>query len=345
MNLTSVWNTVKNWLTGDITKDLASSIQLSEEDIQKGTQTEQVGDQEFVQDKGLLQFEEPEEVVYAPEDLIQPQVTPIAFDLYKDNSLPCLQYLNSLGYTTGMWMLNEQTHKDYDICDEYHGLTINLSVLIQTAQREAPIFTQSHVGCKCYILCNPPASPQEIPDNAPGLPINPKSPEEVQKRKEEIFKRLIQLPVYADSKLTFSISQAHSRFNRIKVAKQIEKIQYLVPVVVPFNIIIYYNTYLSQPLYQNSKGFLLYSDKLTGLGYVYLAERNNIFPISSYYLKAITNFNIRDNDSVNPSDYVLLDDDIGIVHRIAGDQVYCFVPKFETMVITDRSNVKSLDYA
>lgn len=342
MDLNSVWNTISNWLTGDTTKQLTESIKLTPEDIK----VEEIGDKEFVQDPGLLQFQEPipSEIQYTPDQLHQPRITSYTYDLTKDNTYPCLEYLISLGYQNGMWMINEQTHKDYDVCDEYHGLTFNLTSMLSSAQREAPLFTQSHVGCRCYILCFPPTSISEIPDDAPGLPING-TREEIDRRKELLKANLIQLPLYADSRLNTSISQIASFHTWIKTGSSKKSIPFILPVELPFDLVVYYDNMLSQVLYKGSKGFLLEVYDKTGVGYVYFSNRNAILPLHVYYLKCITTFDRASTSStIEPNSFVLIDGEIGIVQRVLNNSIYCYLPRFESIVVTDIEEAELLDY-
>jgi len=340
MDLQKVWNTVSDWLTGSVTKDLTSTIQLTPEDIQ----TQELGGREFVTDEGLLTFEQQPEVPstkqYRPDELQQPRVTSIVFDFKNDNSLPCLEYLVSLGYTTGMWLLNEQTHVERDICDDYHGLTLDLRALLSSSQRQAPIFTQSHPGCKCYILCQPPSSAAEIPDTAPGLPLYG-TPEEIQQRKELLYANFFAIPIYADSVLNTSITQtvAHLKTkNRIKVGKasftDVDWKKFIIPVMLPFDIIVSYSNFLQQPLFEGSVGFLVNVYRDSGLGFVYFSNRNSLFPIHTFYLQEIKNFSKANISDLQPNMFVLVEDEIGIIHRISGDDIYCYLPRPNLFIIT-----------
>jgi hypothetical protein len=53
----------------------------------------------------------------------------------------------------------------------------------------SPIFTLSHPKCYCFLNCDPPFSPDQIPDDAPGLPLYGKR-EEIDEMKMGIFPNL-----------------------------------------------------------------------------------------------------------------------------------------------------------
>lgn len=138
----------------------------------------------------LLPQEEPEGVVIYQ---FVPEITDYAAYLYNtyDVSFNTLLYLSALGYPYAQWQISWYRGQIlYDICDVYNGRYFPLNTLLDDARSHAaggstpgnwqahnpyyppaPIFAQTHPQCRCSLACLRPRSYQEIPDNAPGIPM------------------------------------------------------------------------------------------------------------------------------------------------------------------------------
>lgn len=125
-------------------------------------------------------------------------------DQHKDSSLTVLEYLKSMGYKRGTWVLgpewdanNCHLHRQYifvtdsygnrtrekvstPICLARAGNTYSIDAILKNAQNHAeehgyspakPIIALSHPSCNCNLVFPKPTNYQSIPDNAPGLPM------------------------------------------------------------------------------------------------------------------------------------------------------------------------------
>jgi hypothetical protein len=134
-------------------------------------------------------------------------------EAHMDASINTFIYLREFGYTTAMWVLGPEHvatschptewSMGYPICDYLSSAQLTLDNIIQSAQEHADahsyfppkaIIALSHPACRCHLVCFPPASPEDIPNTAPGLPTFGE-PEEILQYKQRIFPGLQEFPV------------------------------------------------------------------------------------------------------------------------------------------------------
>ena len=158
--------------------------------LQPGDKVVEPTEEELISGAPLF-GEEPEEVgdiVYSfiPEF---PDTLSMAYS-NTDVSFDSILYLHSLGYKYAQWQLSSYRGRIlYDICDVYNGRFFTLDTLLNDARNHAaggstpgnwkshkpyyppaPIFSESHPGCGCSLICLKPRSISEIPNTAPGVP-------------------------------------------------------------------------------------------------------------------------------------------------------------------------------
>ncbi len=325
--------------TGALTNQVNEPTPQDEQQPQVQSDTdkiEQIEGEQFVTDYYDAEVTPLKE--YKPQQLIQPQVSYIEYSLRNDNSLPVLQYLYSLGYTEGIWYINE-THTERDVCDELYGITYNIASLVANANRNAPLFTLSHPGCKCYLLCIPPSSYDQIPDNAPGLPIQ-SSEEERINMKHILFNNLKQIPVYADSRLAFGLDYYAASLSRTKlgVTEATKKVTYIQPLLLNTNLLYSYILYL-QNMFIKKEDLTCVSTFITNDKQyvdVFFPSRNYTFTLPFKYFK-VAELVTDAKGSYKPNKFVILDDEIGVITRLVADSIEVYLPSQDIIVSTNES--------
>lgn len=277
-------------------------------------------------------------------------VTRYIFDVKKDYSLGALLYLQALGYKEAQWFLSE-AHPKYDVCDERAGQTFSIAFLIEHAYRHAsgdnpknksyippsPIFSLSHPGCICYLTCLPPMSVDNIPDNAPGLPIHAK-PELLTQYKQILFNNLkviiidsITMPpldLHSANQLEASIRDSL----RKKEASSWEEVRN--PVNVNTNFISKLPLGFTRPIFTGYKGVELGRHKEHSK--VYLLEMNRIVTIPTKYLSTLEMTRSDDIYNIKRGDFIIVDDTLSIVYRVMQNKdIFAFVPDFNHIMRVD----------
>jgi len=285
-----------------------------------------------------------------------------------DHSYPALKYLESLGYKTFDFMVNP-AHKKNDICDEIaRGGPWELEGVLSNAIADAeagnypvaPIFNLTHVNSKGYFRVYPPSTPDEIPDDAPGLvDATQVTPEQLLEDKRKLFSNFLPMDVtrltYAPNmfelvsptpstelrqevypeesegskSLTF-LSKADMRF--IKIAEVIKNIQ---PITINKD------TFIKQPLGfmrmlgKGFRGFIIDQNGDASRSYIY--EIDDILVIPTDIADVVKFTNAVESDEVNEGDYILVDNEVGMVVDKAEDDhsVVAYLPEFGGVVTTD----------
>lgn len=285
-----------------------------------------------------------------------------------DHSYPALKYLESLGYKQFDFIVNP-AHKKNDICDEIaRANPWELSGVLSSAEEDAdakdypvaPIFNLTHVNSKGYFQVSPPASVDDIPDDAPGL-INDEraTPEQLAEDKQRLFGNLTVVDV---TRLTY----APDMFEVAEIAPSTElrqevfpeeyegsrsqlvftsdediellKIAEILEVAKPFEIS--KTVFLKQPLGfmqmlpKGFKGFILEQDGEVTKAYIYNLDSTFIIPAD---ITDVLDFNVSGSDKVMEGDFIVVDDEIGIVIDESKEDldIIAYLPSFGGVVTTD----------
>ncbi|MCM8781278.1 MAG: hypothetical protein NC908_05085 [Candidatus Omnitrophica bacterium] len=252
-----------------------------------------------------------------------------SFDIEADHSYSSLAYLFSLGYQECMWMIAE-THSKRDICDDMEGRILSIQDILTNAQHvpPSPIFTLSHPGCNCFLLCSNPSSPDAIPDDAPGLPLYG-TLEEIQKYKEKIFPNL--LPIAVD-RLTFPpVSPHYSYVLSSKYGSSwkgnIKPVEVISPCrsFLPLGFV-----RLLEPGYT---GFQL--EVQDNIAKVFLVELNRVLLVP---LEVLSILLLNPTQSCDTSRFVITKDvgeeTVGVITRIRdNNKVYAYLPEYRVEVL------------
>jgi len=272
---------------------------------------------------------------------VPPEVFTTAFSPDVDYSLGALLYLQALGYKECLWHLSEN-HPVLDICDNLYGRTLSIDFLISNARDHSatkgynppsPIFALSHPKCICYLTCYPPSSIYEIPNDAPGLPIHG-TDQELLPYKEKLFNNLQTMHI---DHITFPPLDAHKEsrqlvHNRIKVAKNSIWEENIKPVKVNEDFIAKLPLNFFRPIFKGYTGFILMSS--IEEDEIYFIDLNRTINISKNFKDQITSISLEPNvdAELTPGTFVNINDEIGIVYRILGSDVLCYIPGFRNIV-------------
>lgn len=301
-------------------------------------------------------FEQYQEEPYKPpvqfNEWVPPtDVTRFVFDYKKDYSLGALLYLKALGYKDATWYLSE-AHPKYDVCDERAGNTFNVDFLIEHSYRHSsgnnpkgksynppsPIFSISHPGCLCYLVCLPPSNINDIPDNAPGLPIHAK-PEELVQYKQLLFNNL--KPVVVDS-LTLPPLDLHQQLNQLEASVYTNVRRKEASTWLDVNNAVEINTnFLSKlplgftrPIFKGEIGVEIARHKEHSK--VYILQMNRIIMVPTKYLDTLETQRCGDI-IIKRGDFILIDGSISIVYRVMSNKdVYAFLPDFKNVMKVDQ---------
>lgn len=257
---------------------------------------------------------------------------PQSFDFRVDNSYVVLSYLKSLGYNSAIWSLNEY-HPEPDVCDHIHGNNFTLDELLLNAQHNppSPIFTLSHPGCYCFLTCNPPASPQNIPDTAPGLPSYGNQ-QDLVFYKEQLFSRLV--PIQLDSVTMLPPEDdvlRYSNMDKYNLARygtdKQTVVSYIKPVYLNKEIICYLPLNLRRPIIEKLKGCQF--KIINNFSFVYFPDLNRNLLIPSKLLESI-NMEINkeiDTKSLNRGDFFFNQNlELCILQNKHDDIITYFIP-------------------
>ena len=309
-------NKYSNYFDESIT-DLTSRIEGEFEKI------EEVSDDVFAPD---ISYEYPSDI----REWVNP--FPQEFNPKDDHSYASLVYLKDLGYTTATWHLSE-VHPKHDICDDLDGRVMTVDELVNTAQYNppSPIFTISHPKCRCYVTCEGPTSPHDIPDSAPGLPLYA-SPEEILNYKEILFQNLV--PLNVDS-MTLPPTQPHlSQYfsTRTKFAEEGWSTD-IQPIAIYKEFSAMLPLGFSRPIYPGDTGFQLSISNL--FSYIFLCELNRtiIAPTECLQILALQPTNTLAEQGIFVATNELGADTVGVITRASeGTEVQAFIPELNSEV-------------
>jgi len=270
-----------------------------------------------------------------------------------DSSIGAIAYLRSLGYNIAFWDVNE-SHDEWDICDELRSSTFSLDELIDYASVHkivkghahppACIWAQSHPDCQCHLVCYPPDTIDDIPDSAPGLPTYAE-PELLNDFK---FKLLQNLPVVIVTPYTqapdfyfFHQGAILQLLERFKKAEQDNWIEDIQPITINKTTMIEIELGLQHPITQGDIGFQLQRTNTKSRVYSWNSKR--IFEIPTKYLTILS---LQESDSTDhpPGTFVNVDGNIGLIHRILNGNILCYLPEIDTQVTVDNVPISVYTY-
>ena len=305
-----------------------------------------------------------------------------------DTSINVLSYLKELGYTRAYWMLGPEYDSDnclklkYEdrlfygddeleqgddipICLWNSNQTWSLEGLIGFAHSNADrdgyyppktIVSNSHPRCHCSIVCEKPASADQIPDSAPGLPSGATG-EELKKYKETLFNQLTEVTV---DRFTFLIPELwkspkkaveekpfEEKIERIKASSE-ERIvlakeewqEEIRPITIVEDFVYKYPLNIVRAIPKSYIGFQL--ETKGDQSKIYLSHAG-MLTIPKSLIKEITLVpSVKERPDANT--FVMIGDDLGIVlkYELYEDTI-CYVPAFDSIMKVD--DLKVLDIA
>lgn len=261
-----------------------------------------------------------------------------------DISYGVLSYFKALGYTTVKFNLGEK-HNKYDICDEYNGHYFLIDDILQNAinvksqsghpHPPAPLFSLTHPDCECNLSLVKPASLDDIPDNAPGLPMN-LPPDDLQHYKNILFNHLpnnYNIDSYT-SMPSMRVAEAFIRYtifnNRKATENSFEDI--IAPAIVKNDSIINLPFGLQHPMTKGDKGFIL--GKSGQEIEFYSWKYNAIYKIPKSLVYTVP---LSSADTSEPESglFVTIDGEEGIIYKVLKDKVQVFLPSLKSFIYTD----------
>ena len=253
-----------------------------------------------------------------------------------DISVITLGVYKSMGFLSANWVLNE-THTVKDKCDALVG-EWSIDKFIDEAKSftghlPAAIFTQSHPGCVCKLVLNPPQSIDQIPDNAPGLPMNV-SPEVLIQYKTNLLSYIRSQhnnPVVYARTIPPTSEYVHAfmmnALDRTKIASTDNWIEDIKPMQIIEDTIVDTGYGTRLPMDAGDIGFILkYTDEKAQ---IYSYHYHGLFTIP---IKAVKVLDLKKSDKEpTKGQFVLTDDDmIGLLYKIdAEDNIIVYFPELD----------------
>lgn len=280
---------------------------------------------------------EPGETLYQPTPLysyptdIREWIDPYPiqdYDLHIDHSYSALAYLNSLGYKDCIWNFSE-THQKRDICDDLQGRMFSISDVLANSYHvpPSPIFSLSHPGCNCFLLCINPTSPDEIPNTAPGLPIYGDE-EEIRKYKQRIFPNL--LPIGVD-RVTFPPTSTHYSYVKQPARYASEWKLSIQPVATNTLFRAFLPLGFFRIFEPEMKGFLLERSSKFAKVYFYQLQRLFIVPLCALQVLSLVK-----TSEKKPGVFITTSDTkektVGIILEIRENSVLAYLPEYRSAV-------------
>lgn len=282
-----------------------------------------------------------------------------------DVSIGALLYLQSLGYQSGTWALNE-THDESKclhkvdgnfypkgICRENSGKVFNLSTeIIQFAKAHkgakgynhppATVFAHSHPCCKCRYILSPPTSIDQIPNTAPHLPMNA-SPDIIADYKQKLLSRLpiMEISAYVspiDNR--FAVAYLNNLIDITKTASTENWVEEIKPIKITKSIYAEIGLGLQHPVNEGDIGFVLKQSE--DKAQIYSYEFHRIFTVP---IDAIRIVDLKKSDAKpRKGQFILTEDDIlGILYRVDDtDNFIVYLPEVEITTIINK--VQMLDF-
>ena len=280
----------------------------------------------------------PSEPIEVPKEFIDwvPPL-PSEYNPKNDNSYNTFRYLQSLGYTYAYWNISE-SHPKVDVCDNLLGNTFTIEQLLLSAAFDppSPIFTLTHPSCRCYLNCTPPATPENIPNTAPGLPIHGVL-DEILEYKRLIFNNLQEIPVDSQTlpptstKLTALFSST-LKFG-ILSKKWKKEIQ---PIITIRDFSLKLPLGLYRPMIGEYVGFRI--ERLSKLSKVYFVELNRTVEVPVFFTKELA-LDISTAKKASRGSFVFIDqeDSIGIIYRMFDNGItLCYMPELDSIISTQK---------
>lgn len=214
----------------------------------------------------------------------------------------------------------------------------------------SPIFALSHTRCICHLLCLDPLDVDDIPDDAPGIPIL--SDQEIkQEFKQRIWDNIMALPepgievhsytlppasegLFEEySKQQRNIDEYASVEDRKKFATENWK-EDIVPIRIKENMYIKYPIGIIQPVFKDLLGFQIKNNNK--LASVYIVDMNHRVYVPNENIEYLKLIDTEDYSMLDRGDFVYVDDMIGIIFNVTSDDnVECYLPELDTISSID----------
>lgn len=270
-----------------------------------------------------------------------------------DHSYTALMYLYSLGYSQVDFMLNPAEDREYDICDELvnqnpwtlEGILANAGddSLVE-GYPIAPIFWMSHPGCLCYLHVHAPDTPDDIPDNAPGLHMWADE-ENIQKEKEELWNTLPTIvevdsmtmgpEVFTRVKEMYASERWQNWFYNHGSTKKIAKgwVEEIKPVRIKENIFVKQPLGLVQVINKDAKGFQLETFNEIARVFLYEFGRDIFIPVDNLDILSLT---LSSKTEPDDGDFVVSDEEyIAIAYGMIDGELLVYDPDYNNLVRVD----------
>ena len=217
----------------------------------------------------------------------------------------------------------------------------------------SPIFSLSHPNCNCHLLCLDPLNVNDIPDNAPGMPIFA-DPQVQQEFRQRIWDNIMALPsagieVHAytlppdpNSSFTEEVimnnkpddgTQLYASSEERKKYAEERWLSDIKPVIISDNVYMRYPIGIIQPIIRGLKGFQVKTNNELSL--VYVVEMNHLVYAPTEHLQFLQFSGYETPTSIERGDYVRIseEDTYGIIFNILSDDtVLAFVPMFDEVI-------------
>jgi hypothetical protein len=329
-----------------VTKDTSEVPSLSPENVTPKEDKEEVvdekGEVKVVPKEDYPRYEKniPPQYISDRTETVLPNGTVISVDI----SISAIYYLYSLGYREAIWELHE-THVKKDVCDKLSGRSFQLYGIIGNAKSfnghvPAAIFTFSHPGCKCKYEVKKQSNYLNIPDNAPGLPMNV-SQKILNEYKQRMFEILPDSFTVSAETIApdepFRVAIINDLMDRIKIAKVENWTDIIKPMQIIKSDIVDIGLGMRHPIHEGDIGFILKENE--NKYQVYSYEYHRIFTVPKDNIKVV---DLKKTDKKpKKGQFVITEDDmLGLLYKIdEEDNMIVYIPEIESTVIVNKLQI------
>lgn len=321
-------------------EELSEEISLDEKDIEDMTIEDYVDEQ-------VMQYEGPVNEWQTPYEYTT------GFNPKVDSSIGAIAYLRSLGYNEALWDVHE-SHDEWDICDELRGEIFTLDEIIDYASVHkivkgyahppAGIWAHSHPDCRCHLICYPPGTVDEIPDDAPGLPTYAE-PELLHDFK---FKLSYSFPIVIVTSVTqapdyhyLHQGAALQIIERYKQAQKENWVDDIQPIKINKTTMMEIELGLVHPIVQGDIGFQL--QKTDNKSKIYSYTYKRIFNIPNKYIDILSLQESNASEYV-PGTFINVDGNLAIINRILDGNILCYIPEIDTLTTINNIPISIYTY-
>ena len=259
-----------------------------------------------------------------------------------DNSVSAIYYLSTLGYIDASWNTNEGSTLQKcpsGICKANASNSYpSLLQMIADAKAHksshgyswppATIYQYSHPNCNCKFEIKKPNSYINIPNNAPGLPMNV-SNEILIEYKQKLFEILPNTFTVSPQTIApdkpFAIAFLNNEMDRTKTAKVENWFEEIKPIKIIKPAIVDVGLGMRHPISEGDVGFILkYNDKKAQ---IFSLENYRVFTVPMDILQEVY-LKKSDNQEKKKGRFILTEDGmIGLLYDIEDDDFIIYNPE------------------